>query len=71
MCMDRRTKLKQVEQALLRKLQRGVWTAAELQWLENHLRPGAPTVLITEVRHRLQMRRNHGRLGLMKVRDCL
>jgi hypothetical protein len=51
----RRTTLTKAEQALLKKLQRGVWAQAQLQWLERHLPPDAPTLLIAEVRHRLQV----------------
>jgi hypothetical protein len=53
----RRTKLTPAEQVLLRKLQRGVWTADELSWIERHLEPDAPTGLVAEVRHRLQLLR--------------
>ena len=53
--MDRRLKLKPDEKALLQKLQHGTWRLDELQWLERHLRPDAPTVLVAEVRHRLQV----------------
>jgi hypothetical protein len=53
----RRTELRPAEQALLRKLQRGVWTADELSWIERHLEADAPTVLVAEVRHRLQVLR--------------
>jgi hypothetical protein len=55
-CMNpHRTKLTKAEQALIRKLQRGTQTAAELDWLERHLVPAAPTGLVAEVRHRLQV----------------
>jgi hypothetical protein len=52
--LDRRLKLKPDEKLLLEKLQRGTWTLAELEWLERHLRPDAPTILVAELRHRLQ-----------------
>jgi hypothetical protein len=52
--LDRRLKLKPDEKSLLQKLQRGTWTLAELEWLERHLRPDTPTVLVAELRHRLQ-----------------
>jgi hypothetical protein len=52
--LDRRLKLKPDEKLLLQKLQRGTWTRAELEWLECHLRPDTPTVLVAELRHRLQ-----------------
>jgi hypothetical protein len=51
----RRTTLTKAEQALLRKLQRGAWTAAKLDWLERHLAPDAPSVLVGEIRHRLHV----------------
>jgi hypothetical protein len=52
--VDRRTKLKPDEKALLQKLQRGTWSLAELEWLERQLPNDAPTVLVAELRHRLQ-----------------
>jgi hypothetical protein len=54
MRVDRRLKLTPAEKALLQRLQRGTWTPAELQWVERHLAPDAPTVLVAEVRQRLQ-----------------
>jgi hypothetical protein len=65
--MDRRLKLKPDERALLQKLQRGTWRRDELQWLERHLRPDAPTVLVAEVRHRLQMLRESLMSGPKRV----
>jgi hypothetical protein len=52
--LDRRTKLKPQEQALLQKLQRGTWRLDELRWLEAHLAPDAPLVLVGELRARMQ-----------------
>jgi hypothetical protein len=56
--MDRRTKLKPDEKALLQKLQRGTWSLAELAWLEHQLPKDAPTVLVAELRHKRQMLRH-------------
>ena len=53
--MDRRTKLKPDEKALLQKLQRGTWALDELQWLEAHLPPDTPTLLVGEIRARMQV----------------
>jgi hypothetical protein len=55
MTMARRTTLTTAEQALLRKLQRLTFSAADLQWLERHLAPDAPSVLVGEIRHRLHV----------------
>ena len=55
--MTRRTKLKPTAQALLRKLQRGVWSETELAWIERHLEADAPMMLVAEVRHRLALLR--------------
>jgi hypothetical protein len=55
--LDRRLKLKPDEKALLQKLQRGTWRLDELEWLDRHLRPDAPTILVAEVRRRLQVLR--------------
>jgi hypothetical protein len=52
--MDRRTKLKDTEKALLQRRQRGTWALAELEWLLAHLPPGSPAMLVGEIRHRLQ-----------------
>jgi hypothetical protein len=52
--MDRRTKLKPNEKALLQKLQRGTWSLAELEWLERQLPPDAPVMLLGEIRARMQ-----------------
>jgi hypothetical protein len=49
----RRTKLKPAEQALLCKLQRGVWTAAELDWLLTHLPADTPTLLVQRLHSKL------------------
>jgi hypothetical protein len=51
--VDRRTKLKPDEKALLQKLQRGTWSLAELEWLERQLPKDAPTLLVAELRHRM------------------
>jgi hypothetical protein len=56
--LDRRTKLKPDEKALLQKLQRGTWSLAELEWLERQLPKDAPTVLVVELRHKRQMLRH-------------
>jgi hypothetical protein len=42
--VDRRTKLKPDEKALLKKLQHGTWALAELEWLEHHLAKDAPPI---------------------------
>ena len=55
--MDRRTKLKPNEKALLQKLQRGTWNLAELEWVERQVPKDAPTVLVAELRHKRQMLR--------------
>jgi hypothetical protein len=51
----RPTTLTKTKQSVHRKLQRGIWRCDELQWLERRLPPDAPTVLVVEVRHRLQV----------------
>jgi hypothetical protein len=51
----RRPTLTKVEQALLRKLQRGVWRVAEREWLLAHLPADCPTLLLAEVCHRLKV----------------
>jgi hypothetical protein len=61
--MVRRTKLKPDEKALLQKLQRGTWTLDELQWLEAHLPPDTPTLLVGEIRARMQVLRTPRRSG--------
>jgi hypothetical protein len=53
----RRTTLTKAEWALLRKLQRGVWHVDELEWLERHLAPDVPSVLVGEIRYRLHVLR--------------
>jgi hypothetical protein len=58
--MDRRLKLRPDEKVLLEKLRRGTWRLDELAWLERHLRPDAPTVLLAEVRQQLQALRAPG-----------
>jgi hypothetical protein len=50
---SRRTTLTKAEQALLRKLQRGVWTAAELTWLLAHLPADTPTLLVQQLHSKL------------------
>jgi hypothetical protein len=61
--MDRRTKLKPNEKALLQKLQRGTWALDERQWLEVHLPPDTPTLLVGEIRARMQALRTPRRSG--------
>jgi hypothetical protein len=58
--VDRRTKLKPDEKALLKRLQHGTWALSELEWLERHLPADTPTLLVGEIRARLQA------LGLVK-----
>jgi|Tabmets5t2r1_1033131.scaffolds.fasta_scaffold296062_1 hypothetical protein len=53
MRMDRRTKLKQAEQALLRKLLRGTWTAAKLDWLLAHLPADTLTLVVQQLHSQL------------------
>jgi hypothetical protein len=52
--VDRRTELKPDEKALLQKLQRGTWSLAELTWIDAHLPPDTPTLLVGEIRARLE-----------------
>jgi hypothetical protein len=52
--VDRRTKLKLDERALLKKLQHRTWALSELEWLEGHLPADTPTLLVGEIRARLQ-----------------
>jgi hypothetical protein len=56
--VDRRTKLKPDEKALLKKLQHGTWSADELRWLERYLPPDTPTLLVGEIRARMQALRH-------------
>jgi hypothetical protein len=49
----RRTKLKPAEQALLRKLRRGTWSVAELDWLLAHLPADTPTLLVQQLHSKL------------------
>jgi hypothetical protein len=51
----RRTTLTKAEQALLKELQRLTFSAAELDWLERHVAPDAPSVLEGEIRHLLHL----------------
>jgi hypothetical protein len=53
--VDRRTKLKPDEKALLKKLQHGTWALSELEWLERHIAADAPVLLVGEIRARMQM----------------
>jgi hypothetical protein len=49
----RHTTLTKAEQALLRKLQRGTWTATELDWLLAHLPADTPTLLVQQLHSKL------------------
>jgi hypothetical protein len=50
---SRCTKLTKAEQGLLRKLQRGTWRAAELDWVLAHLPADAPTLLVQQLHSKL------------------
>jgi hypothetical protein len=52
--LERRLKLKPDEKALSQKRRRGTWALDELQWLERHLPPDTPTLLVGEIRGRMQ-----------------
>jgi hypothetical protein len=49
----RRATLTTAEPSLLRKLQHGVWTAAELDWLLAHLPGDTPTLLVQHLHSQL------------------
>jgi hypothetical protein len=49
----RRTTLTKAEQALLRKLQRGVFSADELNWILAHLSADTPTLLVQQLHGKL------------------
>jgi hypothetical protein len=47
--MGRRTHLKAWDKRLLARIQRGRWSADELQWVLAHLDPRTPTLVIEEI----------------------
>ena len=49
----RRTKLKPAEQTLLRKLQRGVWRADELNWILAHLPADTPMPVVQQLHSKM------------------
>ena len=47
--MGRRTHLKAWDKRLLARIQRGQWSADELQWVLSHLDERTPTLVIEEI----------------------